>query len=314
MSSLDVYLFVISSLNDPIYRKIQQKRKRLLKHYGIPYTVLINHEESKLDDLKVPTLVPLEEEEILYNGHGYNPYMAQKFLMAVKMYFRSFQHYEDIPNYIVRINATVYIHYPSLLKILHDKDFPRTRVLAGPNWGSFVQGMIMVFSKDVIVNMLNDNRIYSKEIMVHNDDVSLSIIAQPYCEWIDWNKHLCTRGWGCQTNEKGVLLPDKIKPLENEKWIFRICEFEDNRKIDEKNWDVLLEYFNELPITTPLPELPSSKAIPIFSSETKQLVRSSSCLQSCLLWFVLLIVVSCLAFKMMSKNKKLMKRLHKLLR
>lgn len=299
-SSLDVYLFVISSLNDPIYRKIQQKRRRLLKHYNIPYTVLINHEESKLDDLKVPTLVPLEEEEILYNGHGYNPYMAQKFLMAVKMYFRSFQNYEDIPNYIIRINATVYIHYPSLLKILHNKDFPRKRVLAGPNWGSFIQGMIMVFSKDVLMNMLNDKRIYSKDIMVHNDDVSLSIVAQPYCDWIDWNRHLCSRAWGCPTNEKGVFLPNQIKPLENEKWIFRVCEFEDNRKFDVKNWDVLLEHFNELLITaTPLP-------IPFFfQSETNEPVPSTCYLQNYLLWTIFLIFVFCTTFKIIRKKYRL---------
>ena len=292
--SLDVYVFVISSLNDPIYRKIQQKRKMLLRHYGIPYTVLINHDESKLDDTNVPTLVPLEEEEILYNGGGYNPFMAQKFLMAVKMFFRSFRHYDDIPNYIVRINATVYIHYPSLLTILNNKDFPRTRVLAGPNWGDiFVQGMIMVFSKDVLVNMLNDNRIYSKKIMKDNDDVSLSVLADPYSKWIDWNKHLCAMR-GCSTDDKGLYLPEKIKPLENEKWIFRICEYEDNRNIDVKNWDILLKYFNEHEITTPPP--------PRLSHPNK-ILQSSSSLQVQLLWIVCLVLMLCVVFKIMNKKK-----------
>jgi hypothetical protein len=95
--SSNVYLFVISSLDHPIYREIQKKRRPLLHHYKIPYTVLINEEESPLNEKKAPTLVPLNEDEILYNGAGYNPYMAQKFLMAVKLLFRSYDRYEDIP-------------------------------------------------------------------------------------------------------------------------------------------------------------------------------------------------------------------------
>lgn len=241
----NVYLFVISSLNHPIYRNIQKKRRDVLRHYNIPYTVLINHDESSLEDKKVPTLVPLNDDEILYNGGGYNPYMAQKFLTAVKMLFRSYANYDDIPTYIIRINATVYVHYPSLLKILNDDKFPKERVLAGPNWGNmFVQGMMMVFSKDVLANMLSDPRIFSKKIMKDNDDVCLSVLADPYSKWIDWSEHMCAMRH-CPTDEKGLYLPEKIMPLENGKWIFRICEYDDNRKIDEKNWDVLLKYFNE---------------------------------------------------------------------
>lgn len=244
----NLYLFVISSLNDPIYRKIQKKRRHLLSHYNIPYTVLINHDESSLDDKKVPTLIPLNDEEILYNGSGYNPYMAQKFLTAVKMLFRSYSNYDDVPTYIIRINATVYVHFPSLLKILNDKDFPKERVLAGPNWGDiFVQGMVMVFSKDVLANMLHDPRIFSKEIMKNNDDVSLSILADPYSKWVDWSEHVCAMR-GCPTDDKGMYLPEQIQPLENRKWIFRICEFDNNRSMDEMNWDVLLKYFKEYDI------------------------------------------------------------------
>ena len=42
--SQNVYLFVVSSINHPVYRRIQKKRKRLLEHYGITHTVLINHQ------------------------------------------------------------------------------------------------------------------------------------------------------------------------------------------------------------------------------------------------------------------------------
>ena len=123
--SSNVYVFVISSLDHSVYRKIQEKRKRLLHHYKIPYTVLINHNESDLNDTTEETLTPLNEDEILYNGGGFTPYMAQKFLMAAKMLFRSYRYYDDIPNYIIRINATVYVHYPSLLSILKIRTSPK---------------------------------------------------------------------------------------------------------------------------------------------------------------------------------------------
>ena len=285
--SSNVYLFVISSLNHSIYRKIQMKRRHLLRHYNIPYTVLINHDESPLDDPKVPTLVPMHEDEILYNGSGYNPYMAQKFLSAVKMLFRSYQNYDDIPNYIVRINATVYIHYPSLLNVLNDENFPKERVLAGPNWGNiFVQGMVMVFSKDVLANMLHDPKIYSKEIMKHNDDVSLSVLADPYSKWIDWSEHVCAMR-ACPTDDKGLYLPEQIKPLEHKKWIFRICEYDDDRNIDAKNWDVLLKYFNEYHITTHNETM--TTLIP-------QLLRKPKNLWWKTLILFLFVVLSCLAY------------------
>lgn len=300
-SNSNVYLFVISSLNQPIYRKIQQKRRSLLTHYNIPYTVLINHDESSLEDAKVPTLVPLNDEEILYNGGGYNPYMAQKFLMAVKMLFRSYENFDDVPNYIIRTNATVYVHFPSLLKILNDKNFPRKRVLAGPNWGNmFVQGMVMVFSKDVLANMLNDDRIFSKKIMSDNDDVSLSVLADPYSKWIDWTDHMCAMR-ACPTDDKGVYIPEKIRPIENEKWMFRICEYDKNynRDIDIKNWDVLLKYFNELELTTP-PQRPRI---------TEQMIEETNNYQS-LKWFVfgIFVVVFGLFLFFFQKKKKMVKR------
>lgn len=260
MPSPNVYLFVISSLNHPVYRKVQQKRRALLNHYNIPYTVLINHDESSLDDNDVATLVPLNDEEVLYNGGGYNPYMAQKFLMGVKMMFRSYPNFEDVPNYIIRINATVYVHFPTLLDILNDPAFPKERVLAGPNYADmFVQGMVMVFSKDVLLNMLNDDRVFSKKIMRDNDDVSLSVLADPHSKWIDWSDHMCAMR-ACATDDHGVYQPEKFRPLENGKWMFRICEYDKdyNRDTDLKNWDVLLNYFHETEFTTP-PPLPKTE-------------------------------------------------------
>ena len=272
MSFSDIYVFVISSLDHPIYRKIQKKRKALLKFYNIPYTVIINSDEVDVNNMKAEsTLTPLEEDEVLYNGAGYNPYMSQKFLMGVKMLFRSYKNFNDVPNYIVRLNASVYVHFPSLLHTIRHPDFPRERVLAGPNWDDmFVQGMIMVFSKDVLLNILKDQRMYSKSIMRHNDDVALSVLADPYSKWIDWNQYLCTSSsynskWhytnmsaltSCEIDKRNMYAIEKIRPRENKKWIFRlrdenmIGEFiwgpDSNDRIkDIENWDNLVQYFKE---------------------------------------------------------------------
>lgn len=302
-SSSNVYLFVISSRNHWVYKEIQEKRRRLLNHYNIPYTVLINHDESSLDDKSVPTLVPLNDEEILYNGGGYNPYMAQKFLMAVKMLFRSYDNYEDIPNYIIRVNATVYVHFPSLLKVLNDENFPKERVLAGPNWGDmFVQGMVMVFSKDVLMNMLNDPRMYSKQIMKDNDDVSLSVLADPHSKWIDWSNHLCSMR-GCPTDDKGVYLPERIQPIRNGKWMFRIHEPEDDRRNDPLNWDVLLRYFDEYHITTPPPFL-KQKSKHKFTSKRVVVVLLILMVMGVLIWRNRTKLVSkCKKLLLLMKNK-----------
>ena len=251
---MSVYLFVISSINHPVYRRIQKKRRRLLEHYGIPYTVLINHQEADVENTAEPTLVPIEEEEVFYNGGGYNPFMAQKFLMAVKMLFRSHKCFDDVPNYIIRTNATVYVHFPSLLAVLNGDDFPRKRVMAGVDYGVFVQGMVMVFSKDVLANILSDPRLYKKDIMRHNDDVSLTILADPYAERIDWTRHMCMMRQ-CPTNDKGVYKP---KEIDKEKWMFRIYEAENDRHYDAVNWDALMQHFDEdkLISTTTTPPAP----------------------------------------------------------
>jgi len=249
-----MYLFIVSSLNDPIYRKVHATKRQLLKKYNIPYTVLINHPESDLGDTSTSTLVPWEEDEIFYNGGGYNPFMAQKFLVAVKMYFRSFSSFDDVPNFIVRTNATTYVHYPSLLARL--ETLPRTRLIAGPEYGNdeFVQGMVMIFSKDVLQNMLRDSTMYNKDVMSLNDDVSLSILSKPHADRHYISEHVVMPNE--QTvNEKGLYHIHRIQPRENNKWIFRIAHYE-NRDIDLENWNLLMNYYDGVQHSTP----PSSVA------------------------------------------------------
>jgi len=255
------YLFVVSSLNHPIYRQVHHKRKYLLTKYNIPYTVLINADESKLLN-PTPTLLPLEDDEILYPISGYEPYMTQKFLYAVKLFFRSFASEDDIPQYIIRINATVYVHFPELSHLLQSHNFPKDRVLAGyvqqwpwhveqiawhHNEKKGVNGMIMIFSKDVLLNVLKDPRIYSKKYMALPDDVALSQLAAPYCEWYDLYKNLYLPLFKPATIDKdGNFLLDKIKPVNNNKWIFRIRNDNDpSRSGDLRNWDQLLRYYDE---------------------------------------------------------------------
>lgn len=245
---MDYYLFIVSSLNHPIYREIQQERSSVLKKYNIPYSVLINEETSPLEDSSIPTVPPMREDEIYYPMGGYNPGMTQKFLYAVKMYFRSFNSYQDIPNYIVRINATVFIHFPALQEILNK--LPETRVLAGPCYdspvcNSFVVGMLMIFSKDVLWKMLKDKRIYEKKILTQNDDVALSLLAQPYSSKYDLMQHFIYPDEKAIT--RGYDEPDlkAIDPWTNQKWFFRIWSSSEDRKTDKKNWILLKKYFEK---------------------------------------------------------------------
>jgi len=144
---------------------------------------------------------------------------------------------------------------------LESPDFPKTRVLAGPHWaGIFVQGMIMIFSKDVLANMLQDPGMYDKSIMKDNDDVSLSVLSRPYCDWHYISDHLIMPD---HTNtDNGIYKLDEIKPNENNKWIFRIVDYVDRDKIDIINWDNLAMYFNEDLSTTSTPTPTSTTSSP----------------------------------------------------
>lgn len=54
-------------------------------------------------------------------------------------------------------------------------------------------------------------------------------------------------------NKKGVYELEKIKPIENNIWIFRICEHGGSRPIDVVNWDNLLQYYHEYGIVAKHP-------------------------------------------------------------
>lgn len=273
-----LYLFIISSLDRPIFRKIQIKRRKLLDKYNIPYSVLLNANDSH-KDVHIPTLIPLEYDEILYPISGYNPHMSQKFLQSVKLFFRTFSSVDEIPDFIVRINATIYVHFPELLQLL--EKLPRKRVLAGyrqqwpwhqepikwpRNRKEGINGMIMIFSKDVLINMLKDPKIFEKQYMELPDDVALSIIAAPYCKWYDIIDNLYFPDE--RTDSNGKFLLDKIKPVENNIWLYRIRnENHILRHGDLENWDQIMEYYGEdlTTTTTATPNIPPSSNFTIFT-------------------------------------------------
>jgi len=241
---MSFYLFIVSSLNHPIYRKIQNKRRKLLEYHNIPYTVLINHSES--DSSVTKTITPLEEDEVMFPGGGYNPHMSAKFLHAVRIYMRSFPSYDDIPDYIVRINASVFIYFPELIALLQSVEFPKTRLLAGHVVSdALVVGMIMIFSKDVLKNMFSNPLIYSKELLSqYNDDIFLSHVTKPYCTWYDLTHNFVMPEIHTTCNETGLFKLESIEPHKNQKWYFRIRSWEEKeRQSDLENWDLLLRYF-----------------------------------------------------------------------
>lgn len=248
------YVFIVSSLDHPIYRELHGMRKQLLLKYNVPYTVLMNEDESSLNDASNTTLVPMQSDEILFPRSGMSPFMTQKFLSAVKMYFRSFPNWSSVPPYIIRINATVYIHWPTFTNIVNS--LPREGLIAGPCHTSdclpFMNGMVLVFSKDVLRRVLEDPRIYDKSLMQHPDDVALTQLANPYAttkiNLIDYfvhpHKNFTEYEIGNHTDEEGMYRLDVIQPRNNNKCIFRIAR-KSNRSIDVKNWQMLLHYYKE---------------------------------------------------------------------
>jgi len=238
---MSLYLFVVSSLDHPVYREIQDKRKLLLQEYNIPYSVLINDANRP----KHTTYPPLRDDEVLFPMDGYNPSMALKFLHATKLLFRAYRRWEDVPEYIVRINATVYIHFPSLLAYL--KTLPRERVLAGPvifhkTW--LVNGMVMVFSKDVLRNMLQDPRMNEQRILDKPDDVALTQLARPHADTHDMMSYFVYGNTRSNSSREGEYRIDTIAPLHQNKWIFRIRHDASRRKADLLNWDNLMAFFD----------------------------------------------------------------------
>lgn len=237
---MSLYLFVVSSLDQPVFREVQDKRKLLLQEYDIPYSVLMNDANRP----RQTTYPPLRDDEILFPMDGYNPSMALKFLHATKLLFRAYARWEDVPEYIVRINATVYIHFPSLLGYL--KTLPRERVLAGPvivvQKTRLVNGMVMVFSKDVLRNMLGDPRMNQQTLLEKPDDVALTELAVPHTDTHDMMPYFVYGNTKNNSSREGVYRLDS--DVVRNKWIFRIRHDESRRKADLLNWDNLMAFFD----------------------------------------------------------------------
>ena len=225
--------FVISSKNLPVYDKISDKRRILFQKYNLPYSILINDMNPYL---------PLQADEILCPRFEANPYQCLKFIHAVKLYFRSFPRWENVPQYIIRTNASVYIHYPSLLKYL--ETLPKERVLAGPVHfeGYFIVGMVMIFSKDVLRHIIDDSRLYEPSMMEYPDDVSLSLLAQTYIDkFIDMMPFFMYPG---QEEEKnGIYNLEKVE--KEKKWLYRIRFDQDRNYFDLQNWKNLMALYDD---------------------------------------------------------------------
>ena len=238
MPSVSVYQFILSSLNHPIYRQVHELRRPLLKKYDIPYTVLLNDQHDS--NPYVPTYLPTHPDEVLYPMADSVPSMTLKFLYAVKQLFLSYRDRKDVPTYIIRSNATTYIHYPHLLQLL--KNAPRERMAMGVVYRtvdtSFLSGMLMVFSKDVLWNIIMDPLSYHKGKLSAPDDWALSELSTPYADWIDLNPY-----FSYPDEETGVYEPADLV----DKWYFRIRDVHHaDRHDDMRHWKMLLSYFKEL--------------------------------------------------------------------
>lgn len=230
------YVFIITSRTHPVYEKVQDMRRILLKERGIPYTILVNHRspDDTIDCTTTSTTItPTMDDEILFPDDRMNPWMALKFLYAVRLFFRS--GVLDEPTYIVRLNATTFVDFDRLGAFLETA--PKEGVIMGPivDWGDFVNGMIMIFSTDVLRSVLSDPRMFEKNMHIHNDDVFLSRIASPYVHTrIDLTPYFAPP----PPDSTGIYTPS------DNHWLYRIRSdnISTDRNTDLMNWNTLMAH------------------------------------------------------------------------
>lgn len=166
------YLFIVAD-NEDEYKKYYNWHTARAKHYNVSYTFIIIKQTPN------SSLTPINDDTIIYSG---NTTSTQKFVNVLQTYFESFMDAEDIPEYIVYIKADKYVHYPTIKNTL--SSLPKEKVLAGSLRGFYLENLL-IFSKDVVMNILNDPIQHSKSILICPTDVALSTLSKPYCEWID---------------------------------------------------------------------------------------------------------------------------------
>ena len=182
-----IFIYIIASFGEPIYKELIKLRKLQLLKYKIDHYFLFD-EESPIDYIMDKNDVYLKKEDIIshskINPHM-NPFMIQRFLKGLQLID------ESQYDYIIRVNISTFININLLLKELEDK--PRYQFVMAPlisqhisDWEEYkskisiiLSGTCIIMSNDIITNLKNIN-INDPILHKHNDDTVISHLLKTY--------------------------------------------------------------------------------------------------------------------------------------
>ena len=143
---MSFYVFIITSRDNPLYEEFDKMRRRLMEAKGIPHKFLING--------PLPSGYTLKEDEVLGADPSFTPGMFWKFYHACNDLLGA-----GAEDYIVRVNSSTFLNFDVLANEVIPS-LPKERCLAGPYFQEpevpfpFVSGTVMIFSRDVIADLL----------------------------------------------------------------------------------------------------------------------------------------------------------------
>jgi hypothetical protein len=232
MMSPKVFIFVIASFGDPIYKELILLRKLQFSKYKIPHYFLFDEMSDYMMDHNDIYLKKEDIESKALVNPNMNPFMIQRFLKGIKLID------ENSYDYIIRVNISTFINIPVLLKEL---DIRHKFVLGHimyqnlSEWEEYRDNKLVLFSGTCII-MSNDVITYLKTIDIndiilhkHNDDTVLSHLINKYIDTYS-NLNICYL-------ENNVCCQESLL---NNYPLFRIKNSV-NRKYDILHWRYLLE-------------------------------------------------------------------------
>lgn len=180
-----IFIFIIASFGDPIYKELILLRKLQLSKYKVPHYFLFDELSDYSMDMNDIYLEKENIESKAVVNPSMNPFMIQRFLKGIKLID------EKSYDYIIRVNISTFINIPVLLKelgIRHKFALAHIMYQNLSEWEEYREDKLVLFAGTCVV-MSNDVITYLKSIDIndlvlhkHNDDTVLSHLINQYIE------------------------------------------------------------------------------------------------------------------------------------
>ena len=171
---MSYFVFIISSRNNPIYEQFDIMRRTQMNILGISHKFLRNG--------TLPEGYEMKDDEEYHEDTSFTPGMFRKFYDACKNLYST----NNIPDFIIRCNSSTFIDFNKFnSEIL--PTLPKENTFAGPidNYEgiyphTFISGMCMIFSKDVLYNLITNIPRDHPLTLEYCDDVAISYIVYTF--------------------------------------------------------------------------------------------------------------------------------------